>query len=121
MEEQKPKPKKQAKGKKDKEKKVKKEVKEEDEDKSEDAELKAKKKEVERKAKKACAGGLGFTIGRKKLPQNHQTVCHRFLRTCRFDEPTFSTVRSQKPLEKHSLFAHLDLLSSDYLFFDLKI
>ena len=42
-----------------------------------------------------------------------------WLRTRRFSEPTFSTLRSHKSLEKHSvsrlshLFAHLHLLSSD--------
>ena len=42
-----------------------------------------------------------------------------WLRTRRFSEPTFSTLRSPKSLEKHSvsrlsyLFAHLHLLSSD--------
>ena len=42
----------------------------------------------------------------------------RWLRTRRFSEPTFSTLRSHKSLEKHSvlrlsyLFAHLHLLSS---------
>ena len=43
----------------------------------------------------------------------------RWLRTRRFSEPTFSTLRSHKSLEKHNvswlsyLFAHLHLLSSD--------
>ena len=48
-----------------------------------------------------------------------------WLRTRRFSEPTFSTLRSHKSLEKHSvsrlsyLFAHLHLLSSDSFSSDL--
>ena len=46
-----------------------------------------------------------------------------WLRTRRFSEPTFSTLRSHKSLEKHSasrlsyLFAHLDFLSSETFYF----
>ena len=46
-----------------------------------------------------------------------------WLRTRRFSEPSFRTLRSPKSLEKHSvswlsyLFVHLDLLSSETFFF----
>ena len=49
----------------------------------------------------------------------------RWLRTRRFSEPTFSTLRSHKSFEKHSdsrlsyIFAHLHLLSSDSFFSSL--
>ena len=48
-----------------------------------------------------------------------------WLRTRRFSEPTFRPPGATKHWKKHSvsrlsyLFAHLDLLSSDFLFFDL--
>ena len=47
-----------------------------------------------------------------------------WLRTRRFSEPAFRLSGATKPLEKHSvsrlsyLFAHLDLSSADFLFFD---
>ena len=53
---------------------------------------------------------------------SHLASC---LRTRRFSEPTFSSLRSHKSLEKHSvsrlsyLFAHLHLLSSDSFSSDL--
>ena len=103
MEDEKSKPKRKPKGKKDKPKKEKKgEVKEED---PEDAELKAKKKEVEKKAKKACAGGLGLHDRAKKTTEAPNCLPHRCRSGCICSHIPFNLMHDVKshPITYHSI------------------